>query len=131
MQKRFFTYAHPDLLGFSASLACAVHCAFLPIILTVSTFGGLKWLSSPVVEVGFIIASLVIATVALGRNFRKHKHIQLAIKVVVAGFALILISRFTHGDMHHILSAIGGMTIAGGHILNWRLARKSPCCETH
>jgi hypothetical protein len=132
MYKRFFSYAHTDLLGFSASMACAVHCAFLPVLLTVSTFGGLKWLSSPVLEIGFIILSLAVAVFALGRNFRKHKHIQRAIQVVAIGFTLILISRFMdHGTAHHILSAIGGVTIATGHILNWHLARKSPCCETH
>ena len=132
MQKRFFTYAHTDLIGFSTSMLCAVHCAFLPILLTVSTLGGLEWLSSPVLEVGFIIASIAIATFALGRNFRKHKHIRLAIQVVAVGFTLVLISRFMpHGNAHHILSAIGGITIAGGHILNWRLARKSECCTTH
>ena len=78
-----------------------------------------------------ILMSIAIAVFALGRNFRRHKHIQRAIKVVTLGFALILISRFMHGNAHHILSAIGGITIAGGHILNWHLAKKSPCCEVH
>ena len=131
MQKRFFTYAHTDLLGFSTSLICAIHCAFLPVLLTLTTLGGLEWLSSPLFEIGFIVASVIIAVVALGRNFRKHLHIRRAIQIVLFGFTLILISRFMHGDMHHILSAAGGITIAVGHVFNWRMASKSACCKTH
>lgn len=93
--------------------------------------GGLKWLSSPILEVGFIVLSIAVAVFALGRNFRRHKHIQRAIQIVAVGFTLILLSRFLDGNAHHIVSAIGGVTIAAGHILNWQLARKSPCCEVH
>ena len=132
MLKQFFSYSHVDLAGFSASMLCAIHCAALPVILTLGATGGLNWLESPVLEIFFIVTSIVIAVFALGRNFRKHKHIRLAIQVVAAGFALIIVSRLMpHGDLHHILSAIGGVTIAAGHILNWHLAKTSPCCNEH
>ena len=131
MFKQFFTHTHLDLAGFYASTACAVHCAFLPVMFTISALGGLAWLASPVIELSFILTSVVIAGFALGRNFRRHKHIRLAIQVVAAGFALLLTAHFMHGNWHNWLSAAGGFTIAGGHLLNWHLARKSPCCETH
>ena len=131
MGKRFFSYAHADLIGFSASMVCAVHCAFLPILLTVSAFGGLTWLHEPWIEITFILMSVAVATFALGRNFRRHKHIRTAIQVVAVGFALILISRVMPGEAHHFVSAAGGVTVAFGHILNWQQARKSPCCTTH
>jgi uncharacterized membrane protein len=126
----FFSHAHTDLVGFTASMACALHCSLLPFILTVSTLGGLKWLANPWIEVLFITLSVVIATIALGRNFRKHKHIMRAIQVVAVGFALLIASRFFEGNPEHVLSALGGIVIATGHILNWRLARTSPCCRT-
>lgn len=129
--KQFFTYAHADVFGFTASAICAVHCAALPLVFTMGMLGGLEWLASPWIEITFIFLSIGIATFALGRNFRKHKHIRRAVQVVALGFALIIGSRFMHGDMHHILTAAGGLIVAAGHVLNWQLARKSECCQTH
>ena len=131
MGKQFFSSIHADLVGFYASMACAVHCAFLPLLLTVSAFGGLEWLHEPWLEITFIVSSIVIATFALGRNFRKHKHIRTALQIVAVGFTLILLSRVIPGEAHHVVSAAGGVTIALGHVVNWRQAKKSPCCETH
>jgi len=127
----FFSKLHTDLWGFWASTACAVHCGMLPFILTFSSLTGLRWMSEPWIEVTFILLSFGLALLAIGRNFGKHKHILLAIKVVSLGFALILIGHFLQGTSEYLMTAFGGVTIASGHILNWRLARKSECCEHH
>ena len=131
MQGNFFTKAHADLVGFGAAMTCAVHCGLLPVILTFSSLSGLRWLAQPWIEVTFILVSFCVALIAIGRNFGKHKHILLAIKVVSAGFALILIAHFIGGITEYLMAAGGGVTIAYGHILNWRLARKSECCTQH
>jgi|SRR5690348_1166076 MerC mercury resistance protein len=39
-----------DRAGMSASLLCAVHCAFLPLLLAALPAFGLAWLDSPVVD---------------------------------------------------------------------------------
>ena len=131
MRKRFFAYAHTDLVGFSASAVCAVHCGLLPVILTFSALSGLAWLANPWVEGTFIVSSIAIAIFALGRNFRRHLHIQRAIQIVAVGFTLIILSRFFEGNVHGVMAATGGMVVASGHIVNWQLARKSVCCNTH
>lgn len=129
LRSSFFTHVHTDLFGFTASMVCAIHCSLLPFVLTFSTLGGMQWLAEPWIEISFIVLSIAIATVALGRNFRKHRHIRRAIQVVAAGFALLIVSRFLNGDIEHTIAAVGGLTIACGHILNWQLARTSPCCR--
>ena len=87
-------------------------------------------MANPWIELSFIIASMGIAFFALGKNFRKHKHILRAIQVVIAGFVLIVGSHFLPFDttLTHVLAALGGLTVAAGHILNWQLAKKSTCC---
>ena len=131
MNERFFSRLHTDVWGFGASTVCAVHCGMLPFVLTFSSLGSIRWLSNPWIELGFIVLSAMIATLAIGQNFRQHKHIRLAIQVVLAGFALILAGHFLPGSMEYILTALGGATVATGHVLNWRLARKSVCCTNH
>jgi hypothetical protein len=39
-----------DRAGMSASLLCAVHCAFLPLLFVALPAFGLAWLDSPVVD---------------------------------------------------------------------------------
>jgi hypothetical protein len=96
-----------------------------------ASLSGLRWLSEPWIEIGFILLSFTIAVIAIGKNFGRHKHILLAIKVVSAGFALIILAHILGGLTEYILAAVGGATIAVGHVLNWRLARKSACCQNH
>jgi hypothetical protein len=131
MQNNFFSKSHTDLWGFGAALTCAVHCGMLPMILTFSSLSGLKWLGNPWIELSFILLSFCIAAFAITRNFRRHKHIMLAVKVVALGFALIIVAHMVGGIAEYFIAAAGGVTIAFAHILNWRLARKSECCEHH
>jgi len=131
MFSSFFSRIHTDLWGFGASMVCAIHCGMLPFILTFSSLSGLAWMSEPWIEVTFILLSFGIALIAIGRNFGRHKHILKAIKVVSVGFTLILAGHFLPGMGEYVMTAAGGVTIAGGHILNWKLAQKSACCEHH
>jgi hypothetical protein len=131
MQSNFFSKVHTDLVGFGAAITCAVHCGMLPFILTFSSLSGLNWLATPWIELTFILLSFSIALIAITRNFGRHKHILMAVKVVSLGFALILIGHFLEGTAEYVLSATGGTTIAVGHIVNWRLAQKSACCNHH
>ena len=113
-------------------MVCAIHCAFLPVILTMSALGGLQWMADPVIELSFLTLSVGIAVLALMKNARKHKHIRLAIQTIAIGFCLVIASRFVHPEnLHHGLTALGGIVIASGHILNWRLAKSSECCVEH
>lgn len=130
MKQRFLS-VHVDFAGFTASIICAVHCGMLPVLLTLSASGRLAWFGNPVVDFGFIGLSFLFAFWALGRNFRRHHHIRKAVIVIAMGFVCILVGHLLHGNWEYVLSAFGGITIASGHILNWRMARTSTCCTTH
>ncbi len=128
--RKFFSQIHADSLGFSASMVCAVHCGLLPFVLTLTSLSSLSWLAHPWMDVSFIGASMVIAMFALGRNFVRHRHIRLALGIISAGFALIIIAHFVHGYPGYVVAVFGGITVAAGHIVNWRLAQRSACCRS-
>jgi hypothetical protein len=130
MKARFLSL-NLDFFGFSASMVCAVHCGVLPILLTLSAFGGLHWMHTPWIEFGFIGISMIIAAIALTRNFFKHVHIRKALYIVLIGFLLLLLGRFSNSFFEAFWSVVGGLAIATGHIVNWQLARRSECCKTH
>lgn len=61
-----------DRAGMSASLACAVHCALLPVALAALPALGLAWLDSPWVDWSMVILALGIALRAHRGGYRLH-----------------------------------------------------------
>lgn len=127
MEERFLGL-HLDFLGFIASFICAIHCAALPFVLTLGVVGGLTWISDPIFELSFLIASVTIAAFTLWNSYRKQTIDKLSLVLFVTGFSLLLFSRFLpHEHGVELLFAIfGGLTIASGHIFHW-MALKRAC----
>lgn len=113
-----------DLLGVSASVACALHCSVLPILLAYSAFGGLSWMGSHAVEFGFIAIACLIAIPAFRKGYRRHGN-RIPLIIALVGFALIFASVLSHDHTEHVpllLPTIAGLTIATAHIYNLRLS---------
>ncbi len=127
MQDKFFGF-NWDFLGFMASLACALHCSMLPLLLAAGALGGLAWLEHPIVEAFFIAVSLIVASWSLINSY-VHRHRNLtALVTVVLGFVLIIAGRFVEGGAEMLLTTLGGITIAMAHVINWRLVRDCEAC---
>lgn len=121
-----FVGIHLDFVGFLASLLCAIHCATLPLIITVSALGGLSWATDPLVEYTFLITSLVIAAITLLASHRKGTIEAKTTVLFVIGFCLLFISLLlphVHGT-ELIFKILGGTSIAIAHIFHWTEVRK-------
>lgn len=123
MQERFFKF-HLDFIGFSASLLCAIHCISLPIILSLSTLGGLAWLENEAIELSFIACSVIVASWSLFHSyFRVHSRKE-ALLIAFTGFSIIIISHVFFPSLEPILMMFAGISIAWAHWLNWRLVNQ-------
>lgn len=133
--KNRFIGLHLDFIGFSASVACALHCAALPFILTLAPLAGLEILDNPWVEYAFIAASLIIAVSSLSHGYRKHHHKPESLITVAFGFLLIGVGQLIHAEAWEIpLMAAGGSIVALAHLINWKHIQQSEveypdCCE--
>lgn len=126
-----FISLNKDFFGFMASMACAIHCALLPFILTIGALSSLAWLEHPMIEAGFILLSLILAGWSIVIGYLRHHKNYTALITVLVGFALIIASRFFEGSMEAILTTLGGLTIAAAHIINWRLLRQHKTDPAH
>jgi len=108
-----------DKVGITASIACAIHCAALPVIITTLPLFGLEFLASIWFEIGMISLSLIIGTYALLRSYPTHKK-ALPIVVLVSGFLCIGTGHLLIESLESILIPIGGIVIAAAHLINWR-----------
>jgi len=112
-----------DFLGMILSLACAVHCALVPIVLMFGAFTGLHFLADPAIEHTVIIGSIIVAGASLIPHYFHHRKKKVLI-VATTGFALIFIGHSLGLAWLHTLFMIsGGLAIAFSHLLNWRYCR--------
>jgi hypothetical protein len=125
MSERFLGF-HLDFLGFLASFLCAIHCAAIPIVLTMGFFGGLSWISDPLVEVAFLTTSLTIAAATLLISVRRQQMTKMVLILFMMGFSLLLISRLlphAHG-IELVFAVAGGLSVATAHVYHWIHLRK-------
>jgi hypothetical protein len=122
--KGFFTH-YLDALGFSASFLCALHCAFVPVLLTLSFFQGLHFLADPSIERGVLGISFFLALASLLPSYLNHHHRLSPILIFMLGAFLILVGRIDLSPLWEILfTSVGAAFIAVAHLVNWRLHKK-------
>jgi hypothetical protein len=109
-----------DQVGMGASIACAIHCAALPIAATSLPLIGLEFLANTWVEVGMIVFSVLIGTWAIAGTYTKHKNIG-PVALLLFGFLLIATGHFAWHEMEAMLIPVGGFTIAAAHFINWKM----------
>jgi hypothetical protein len=120
-----------DLAGMTASIACAVHCAALPLILIALPALGLAWLDSAWVDWTMVVVAAVIAFRAHRGGLALHNKC-LPLGVAAMGILVIMgaICLLKGSPSMHYLQASGATMVAGSHWLNHRLCRSCATCRS-
>lgn len=113
-----------DALGIGASLACAIHCALLPLFFTSLPLFGFNIIHHLGFEIGMIGLSLAIGMYSLWHGFRKHHHSLIPIGLFVAGFIFLVLKQFFL-EYHNWLLVPAVLLIVTAHINNYR------SCQVH
>lgn len=111
-----------DALGIGASLACAIHCALLPLFLSSLPLFGINIIHNIAFEAGMVVLALVIGSYSLYHGYKKHHHSLLPISLFVAGFVFLVLKLFfDHYATWLLIPAV--ILIVTAHILNYRNCR--------
>jgi hypothetical protein len=134
--KNTFVGTHLDFVGFSTSIACAIHCAFLPFLISALPFLGLGFLENPWIEYSIILLSLVLALFALSHGYLRHHRKKLPILIVSVGFSIIAFGLlWGPEELEFIITPIGATLVGVAHYVNWLYIKKSkvefPDCTHH
>jgi len=128
-----------DKIGITLSIACAIHCLLLPVLLVVVSVGAVSWLVDEQTELIILGVAGVIAGLSLWRGCRVHR--RLSIWLIFAAAAALIIaghSIASHSDMAHshdlpfaytLVHIAGGICLAGAQLINLWLCKKCPACE--
>lgn len=119
--KQRFVGLHVDFIGFVASFLCAIHCASLPLLLSLTPLLGLKLLENPFLEYAMILLSSIIASYALIKGYARYHKKLLALVIVLFGFLLIALGRFLETETLEItFTSTGAIAISTAHFINWK-----------
>jgi hypothetical protein len=118
-----------DALGIAASVACAIHCALLPLVLTSLPILGVNIINNIWFEVTMILIALFIGIYSLRHGFKKHHHNKLPVIIFSVGIALLILKQILHAQqMWFLIPAV--ILIVSAHYLNYRDCRKDGECHT-
>lgn len=127
MQHSFFKI-NWDRLGIAASVACAIHCAVVPLFFTSLPLFGINIVQNKGFEFMMIGVALVVGILALRHGFRWHHHRYLPMTIFIVGIAMLVAKEFVWGHpLWMVLAAVS--CIVGAHFLNYRLCRKANHCH--
>jgi hypothetical protein len=111
-----------DLLGISASILCAIHCAILPLALVSLPILGVNIIHNASFEYGMIGLAFVVGSLALLHGFRHHHRHAGPWLLFTAGLLLLVAKQVWHQYELRILP-FAVILIIGAHVVNYRLSR--------
>lgn len=111
-----------DLVGISASVACAIHCALLPLVLTSLPILGINIINNVMFEYGMILLAFIVGFYSLWHGYRRHHHSAAPLLVFSAGIMVLLAKQVWHNyEMWFIPLAV--LLIVVAHLRNYRACR--------
>ncbi len=111
-----------DALGIGASLACAIHCALLPLFISSLPLFGINIINNEGFEAGMIVLAFCIGAYSLYHGYRRHHHSILPFFLFITGFACLVLKQFfIHYATWLLIPAL--LFIVAAHLLNYRFCR--------
>ena len=108
-----------DALGITASLACAIHCAVLPLVLTSLPIFGINIIDNFALEYFMILLAFVIGSYSLQHGYRKHHHNFIPLLLFTSGILLLFAKQLWHQYQLWLLP-FAVIFIVSAHLLNLR-----------
>jgi hypothetical protein len=111
-----------DILGISASILCAIHCAILPLLLVSLPVLGVNIIHNAYFEYGMIVLAFLVGSLALFHGFRHHHRHPGPWLLFTAGLLLLVAKQIWHQyELRFLPFAV--ILIIGAHVLNYRFSR--------
>lgn len=117
-----------DALGVVTSLACAIHCALLPLFITSLPLFGVNIIHNTLFEVCMIVLAFCIGSYSLYHGYRRHHHNHLPVIIFSVGFIFLVLKQF-FALYENWLLIPAVLFILSGHFLNYYYCREANHCH--
>jgi len=111
-----------DAFGIAASVACAIHCAVLPLILSSLPLFGINIIEHQGFEFLMITLAFAVGVYSLYHGRKKHHHSYYPMVLFAAGISLLFIKSMLHS--HSLMLLLPAVSlVVSAHYLNYKLCR--------
>ena len=111
-----------DALGITTSLACAIHCALLPLLFTSLPVFGFNIVENIGFEIFMVLLAFAIGIYSLYHGYRRHHHSFVPMIVFSAGFFFLVLKLFMV-QYENWLLVPAVLAIVTAHIINYKACR--------
>lgn len=111
-----------DAVGIVTSVACAVHCAILPLLLTSLPLFGMNIIDNVLFEYGMIFLAFCVGCYSLWHGYKKHHHSAMPLLLFSAGIIVLFAKQLWHQYQYWLLP-FAVLFIVVAHVLNYRSCR--------
>ena len=118
-----------DAFGISTSIACAIHCALLPLVLTSLPLFGINIIENQGFELFMIGLAFCVGIYSLYHGWKKHHHQWLPIFIFSIGMGCLFAKQVWH-QYHLLLLFPAILFIIGAHYYNYKLCKRAKHCHT-
>jgi|SRR6185295_966351 len=112
-----------DLVGIGASIACAIHCAVLPLFLSGLSVFGINIIHNFWFESGMIGLAFVVGTLSLRHGFKRHHRSPVPLLLFTGGMLFLFAKQYWH-NYELFLLPFAVILIISAHISNFRFSRE-------
>ncbi len=127
--KKNFNHELVDTTGACLSVACAIHCLAMPLLVAVLPLIGLGFLATERAELVLITGAIGLAIGSLAWGVRHHRRWR-ALLILIVAVAFIATARTAvEGTFEVVFYGIGGVFLAAAHLVNRHLCKTCPTCE--
>jgi len=117
-----------DALGIATSVACAIHCAILPLLLSSLPLFGINIINNTSFEYMMIFIALCVGLYSLWHGYKKHHHSTIPILLFTAGIGMLFLKQVFHEKFIYFL--IPAVTlIVSAHWVNYQSCKKADHCH--
>ena len=117
-----------DALGIAASVACAIHCAILPLLLSSLPLFGINIINNTSFEYMMIFIALCIGLYSLWHGYKKHHHSTMPIVLFTAGIGMLFLKQIFHEQFLYVLVTAVTL-IVSAHWVNYQSCKKADHCH--
>jgi MerC mercury resistance protein len=111
-----------DVFGIGTSIACAVHCAILPLFLSGLSVFGVNILHNFWFEGGMILLAFAVGILSLRHGYRRHHRSPVPFLLFSAGMIFLFAKQYWH-VYELFLLPFAVILIISAHISNFRYTR--------
>ncbi len=111
-----------DALGIATSVACAIHCAILPLVLSSLPIFGMNIIDNVGFEYLMIVLALAIGIFSLWHGYKRHHHSIVPISMFIIGILFLFAKQIWHEHQFWLLP-IAIVAIVWAHLRNYRACR--------